>query len=206
MIRVSITDDHDLFRSGVASLFNDIDTIEVVAQTGSGEELLEVLKQQEVDVALVDISMKKMNGLDTVVEMKKHHPHTKAIMLTMHNDSPYVLKALRNGASGYLLKDCDEDELIRAIEEVHKGKRYVNQEVSEIILDAMHTEEEVKSLSNREIEILVLVAQGKTAKQIAQELFISTRTVETHRRNMMKKLKAQNTVELVNKATSLGLL
>lgn len=206
MIRVSITDDHDLFRSGVASLFNDSSNIQVVAQTGSGEDLLEILKEQEVDVALVDISLKKMNGLDTIVEIKKLHPNTKTIMLTMHNDSPYVLKALRNGASGYLLKDSDEDELKKAIEEVYNGKRYVNQTVSEIILDAMNTEEEVKSLSKREIEILELVAKGKTAKQIAQELFISTRTVETHRSNMMKKLKAQNTVELVNKATSLGLL
>lgn len=206
MIKISITDDHQLFRSGVAMLLKGSNEFEVVIQTSSGEELIQALSHFEVDVALIDINMKQMNGLDTISEIKKVYPSTKSIVLTMHNDGPYVVKAIKNGAWGYLLKDCGEEELKNAIRDVANGKKYLNPAVSEILLDSMTSENEVDTLSKRELEILKLVSEGKTAKQIAQELFISARTVETHRRNMLKKLGVQNSLELINKASSLGML
>ncbi len=206
MIRVSITDDHELFRSGIAMLLSNAPGFEVVLQNGSAEELLEDLQQTEVDVALIDISMGKINGLEAVAMCKKRFPEVRCIVLTMHKEGQYVLKAIRNGAYGYLLKDCDASELKAAVEQVYRGKKYVNQDISELMIETVTVEEDIRQLSKRETEILKLVAQGKTAKEIAADLIVSVRTVETHRSNILKKLDVQNTAELINKASSLGLL
>lgn len=206
MIRVSVTDDHELFRSGIAMLLNKTNACEVVAQNGSAEELLEDLKSIEVDVALIDISMGKMSGLEAVAMCKKQFPQVRCIVLTMHDEGQYILKAIRNGAYGYLLKDCDANELKEAVEQVYLGKKYFNRNISDLMIQSVTVEEDIKQLSKRETEVLHLVAQGKTAKEIANDLIVSVRTIETHRSNILKKLDVQNTAELITKASSLGIL
>ncbi len=206
MIRVSITDDHDLFRSGMALLIDKVEGFEVVAQTASAEELLELLPSTHVHVALVDISMGGMSGLDVLPLIKQNFPDVRTIVLTMHEEGQYILKAIRNGASGYLLKHCDAKELISAIETVNAGKKYINQDLSLLMMDSVTEEADEQKLSNRELEVLQWVAKGKTAKEIAETLFVSKRTIETHRSNILKKLDAQNTAELIRKASEKGYL
>ncbi len=206
MIQVSITDDHELFRSGIAMLLKDSSEIEVVLQTASGEELLSSLKKQLVDVALVDISMTGQTGLETIAQCRSQFPTVKCIVLTMHHEGQYVMQAIRNGAFGYLLKDCDKAELTQAIIDVYQGKKHFKQNISDLMIESVTMEADVQKLSAREKEILTLVAEGKTTKEIAEKLYVSTRTVETHRRNILKKMDVQNTAELVRKATSIGYL
>ena len=206
MIKVSITDDHDLFRSGIAMLLEKSNTIEVVHQTASVEELLNNLDESEVDVCLLDISMNETNGLDALLLLKKFHPSVRSIVLTMHSEGQYVVQAIRNGAYGYLLKDCGPEELTEAIEQVFNGKKYFNKDVSHLMIEAVNIESNTQKISKREKEVLKLVAQGLTTKEIADQLFVSKRTIETHRSNILKKLDVQNTAELITKATQLGIL
>ncbi|MBS2098067.1 response regulator transcription factor [Carboxylicivirga linearis] len=206
MIKVSITDDHDLFRSGIAMLLEKSNTIEVVHQTASVEELLNKLDESEVDICLLDISMNETNGLEALLLLRKSHPSIRSIVLTMHNEGQYVVQAIRNGAYGYLLKDCGPEELTEAIEQVFNGKKYFNKDVSHLMIEAVNIESNTQKISKREKEVLKLVAQGLTTKEIADQLFVSKRTIETHRSNILKKLDVQNTAELITKATQLGLL
>nr|WP_319399839.1 response regulator transcription factor [uncultured Carboxylicivirga sp.] len=206
MIKVSITDDHDLFRSGIAMLLEKTKTIEVVHQTASVQELMAQLKQSPVDVALLDISMGATSGLEALLLLKKSHPSVRSIVLTMHNEGQYVVQAIRNGAFGYLLKDCGPDELAEAITQVFNGKKYFNKDVSHLMIEAVNIESNTQKISKREKEVLQLVAQGLTTNEIAAQLFVSKRTIETHRSNILKKLDVQNTAELITKATQLGLL
>ena len=206
MIKIAVTDDHELIRSGIAMLLRNSSEFEVVLENGSGEELLEALAHTEVDVALVDVTMGGINGLETIALCKEKFPHVKCIVLTIHDEGQYVLKAIRSGAYGYLLKDCDEKELKEAIIKVYQGKKHFNQNVSDLMIESVTLHSDIQKLSGREQEVLELVAAGKTTKQIADLLFVSSRTVETHRRNILKKLEVQNTAELIRKATSLGLL
>ncbi len=206
MIRILLTDDHQLFRGGLAALLNKNESLEVVGEAGSGEQLIEMLKTTAADVVLVDITMGGISGLDVIKQCRKSYPNTGFIALTMHEEGQYIVKAIRSGADGYLLKNADETQVVEAIFQVHQGKKYFAEDVSLLMIQNMTMEGDVKQLSQREKEILVMVAEGKTTKEIAGELIVSTRTVETHRSNMMKKLDVQNTAELIKKATKLGIL
>lgn len=208
MIKIAIVDDHQLFREGLASMFAKNDSIQVVASFGDGSELLPYLeKDKNIDVLLLDISMPVLGGLEVLKIVKKKYPLIKCIILSMHNDGNYVVQSVRNGALGYLLKNADQEELLQAIETVSLGKKYFNKETTELLLNNMSKGgETVKKLSTRESEILTLIASGLTTKEIAEKLFVSTRTVETHRVNMMKKLNVKNSAELIRKASELDIL
>ncbi|NQZ78391.1 MAG: response regulator transcription factor, partial [Ekhidna sp.] len=158
------------------------------------------------DIVLVDITMGGISGLDVIKSTKKHYPNTGFITLTMHDEGQYVTKAVRSGASGYLLKNADEEQVIEAILKVHQGGKYFPADVSQLMIESITMEGDVKQLSQREKEVLEKVAEGKTTKEIADELIVSTRTVETHRANMMKKLDVQNSAELIKKATKLNII
>lgn len=206
-IKIMIVDDHQLFRGGIVSLLSKDEDIEVTGEVSSAEELFEVLENQQPHVVLIDISMEHMDGLEAIKKANTAYPNIKFIVLTMHAEGQYVVKAVRNGAYGYLLKNADENELIEAIHTVFEGKKYFNEEISQLMIGNMAIEGEPhKKLSNREMEVLKLVSNGKTTKEIADQLFVSTRTVETHRVNMMKKLNVQNTAELIKKAAHLKLI
>lgn len=206
MIRVSITDDHELFRSGIAMLLENSNEYQVVIQTSSVLELLNQLESVPTDVALLDISMSQTTGLEALHLLKKSHPHVRSIILTMHNEGQYVVEAIRNGAFGYLLKDCDPQELREAITQVYNGHKYFNKDVSHLMIEGVSTEQNLQAISKREKEVLQLVAQGLTTKEIADKLIVSKRTIETHRSNILKKLNVQNTAELITKANQMGLL
>jgi DNA-binding NarL/FixJ family response regulator len=206
-IKIMIVDDHQLFRGGIVSLLSKDEDIEVIGEVSSAEELFEVLENHQPHVVLIDISMEHMDGLEAIKKANTAYPNIKFIVLTMHAEGQYVVKAVRNGAYGYLLKNADENELIEAIHTVFEGKKYFNEEISQLMIGNMAIEGEPhKKLSNREMEVLKLVSNGKTTKEIADQLFVSTRTVETHRVNMMKKLNVQNTAELIKKAAHLKLI
>lgn len=206
-IKIIIADDHQLFRNGMTSLLAKVEDFNVIGEASDGEALLELLKTLEPHVVLVDISMPKLTGIEVMERAKKDFPKVKFIALTMYDDGQYVVKSVRSGAQGYLLKNTDEEELKHAIKEVFFGRKYFNSEISELMFTKMaDAAPELKKLSTRENEVLQLVSQGKTTREIADELFVSTRTIETHRVNMMKKLHVQNSAELIKKAAQLDLI
>ena len=208
MIRILIADDHQLLRDGLASMLNKHEDISVLATVGDGIELFDYLENNEhPSIILLDIAMPEMDGFEVLTKIKKKHPVIKCIAISMHDEGQYIQKCVRLGAFSYLLKNTDENELIHAIEQVSLGKKYFSDAITQKMIHNMTLEgDDIKKLSRREGEILKLVAEGKTTKEIAELLFISTRTVETHRTNMMKKLDVNNTAELISKAIQLDLL
>jgi len=207
-IKIAIVDDHQLFRDGIHSLLSKHDEFEIVISSENGKDFFEALKKGNLpEILLLDLTMPEMNGFEVLIRLKKKYPRIKAIAISMHDDGNYIMQSIRGGAFGYLLKNADEEELLLAIDTVLNGNKYFNQEISQKMINIMSLEGvSPKKLSPKEMEILKLIADGQTTKEIAQKLFISTRTVETHRNNMMKKLEVKNTPELINKAAQLSLL
>ncbi|MDW3211226.1 MAG: response regulator transcription factor [Reichenbachiella sp.] len=206
-IKIIVADDHQLFREGIIALLSKNESLDIIGEAASASELFELMDKNAPHVVLMDISMPETNGLDAIKTARDKYPKSKFIVLTMHAEGQYVVKAVRNGAFGYLIKNADENELIAAIEAVALGKKYFNSEISELMIGNMALEgESHKKLSDREMEVLELVSEGRTTKEIADQLFVSARTVDTHRVNMMKKLSVQNTAELIKKAAHLKLI
>jgi two-component system response regulator NreC len=208
MIKIAIVDDHHLFRAGLSSMFSKSNIIEVVGSFADGDAYLDFLGHYErVDIVLLDISMPLIDGLDILDICKKKYPNIKSIILSMHNDGNYIVQSVKKGAMGYLLKNVEQKELTQAIENVYQGKKYFNKETTDLMLINMAVEtEDIKKLSEREQEILAHIADGLTTKEMAQKLILSTRTIETHRVNMMKKLNVKNSAELIKKALELKIL
>lgn len=206
-INLIVADDHQLFRDGLTALLNKHEFLNVLTNVEDGLELIKVLKDGMIpDIILLDLSMPNMNGFEVLKTLRKKYKTVKAIAISMHDDGNYIAKCAEHGAFGYLLKNTDEDEVINAIKQVYNGTKYYNQELSKKMIDSMAEVRSIKKLTKKESEILALLAKGLTTKEIASKHYISTRTVETHRSNMLKKLEVKNTVELVNKASSLDLI
>jgi two-component system response regulator NreC len=201
MVRIIIADDHQLFRNGIRALLQSGGDFEVVGEADSGDSLLKLLKTKEADLVLLDISLPDKSGLDILPVIREKYPDLKCIMLTMHEELQYVKESLKKGAFGYLLKDTNENELREAIKNVAAGRRHFKNKISEILLEDMSGVGSVSpELSEREIEIVKMVAEGRITKEIAEKLYISVRTVETHRSRIMKKLGAANASEMINAA------
>lgn len=210
-ITIVIADDHKIVRDGLKSFLSKITDFEIVAEVQDGEQLLSVYENSMPDVALVDISMPRMNGLEALRHLHEQNPMAKVIILSMHEEPDYIMKAIQNGAKGYLLKNTDEKELEMAIRTVAEGGKYFNSTVSGIMIENMSHKEPVRmtaetNVSNREKEILKLVSEGQSNKMIADVLHISIRTVETHRLNLLRKLEVNNAAEMVKKASDLGII
>jgi len=208
MIKIIVADDHKLFRDGIASLLSKNANFEIIDRVSNGKILLERFAEGIIPhIVLLDLSMPEVDGFEVLSIAKKKYPQIKFIAISMHDDGQYIVKCVRSGAFGYLLKNADEEELVKAINEVVNGRKYFNKDISALMINNMALEgSQIKRLSEREIEILKLVSEGKTTKEIADVLFISTRTVETHRVNMMKKLEVQNSAEMIKKAAQLGII
>jgi DNA-binding NarL/FixJ family response regulator len=207
-IRILLADDHPLIRAGFKSLLGKNERFEIVGEAENGKELLEYASTLLPDIVLSDISMPLINGLDALEQLVDLHPSIKFILLTMHEEREYILRALKVGASGYLLKSIERFELERAIITVYEGGKYFSPMVTNILADAVAKPEVIDhaDITPREKEVLELVAKGNSTKQVADILGISVRTVESHRINMLKKMKVSNTAELIKKAFDLKLL
>jgi len=208
MINLIIADDHDLFRFGLSELLKKHSDINVVKTVSDGQELIKSLENiKEIDVILLDISMPNMDGFEVLKKMNSTDSRTKPIIISMHNEGNYIAKCAKEGAYGYLIKNADEEELLLSIRTVAKGKKYFGPEISEKMVNFM-SENRVSAnqLSNKENEVLQLISKGMTTKEIAAKLFVSSRTIETHRANILKKLEVKNTAALIKKATEQKIL
>lgn len=207
-IKLIIADDHELFRNGLAELLRKHDDIKIVKSVADGLELMELVNTQfEADIVLLDITMPNRDGFAVLKELKALNSNIKPIVISMHDDGNYIAKCAKMGAYGYLLKNTDESELIVAIRNVANGKKYFSAEISEKMINFM-SEQSISEniLSNKETEVLGLIAKGLTTKEIATKLFVSSRTIETHRANILKKLEVKNTAELIKKAAKMNLI
>ncbi len=205
MINIIIADDHRIFIDGVKSLLDSQPDMKVVAIALNGNELLQVMKGTKADVILMDINMPELNGINATALIKKQYPETKVLVLSMYKTKEFSTALLHAGASGYLLKNTGLNELVNAIKMVHEGKKLLDDQLS-TIKEKPRDESEKYTLSKRETEIIKLLAQGLTAPEIGEKIFISHYTVETHRKNLLNKLQLKNTAELIKYAAHLGLL
>jgi DNA-binding NarL/FixJ family response regulator len=208
MYRVVLADDHALFRSGVKRILEEDGGVEVIGEAADGLELLTLLKEVTPDLVILDISMPNLRGLEAIREIKGSHPEIEVLMLTMHKDEEYLSYALGAGAAGFLLKQDADPELLAAITTIRRGKTYLSPAISEVVPDLLRrqrpdgTSKEV--LTHREREILTLLAEGKSSKEMGELLFISLRTVQNHRANIMRKLKVRSTADLIKYAVQKG--
>lgn len=202
MIQALIVDDHKMVIEGLKLLLQNQQEIKVIGSALNGERGIEKLTELKPDVVLLDINMPGMNGIDTCKKMMELQPKVKIIAISMHKEGSLIKLMLANGAQGYVLKNAGQNELIEAIKQVHQGKKFLDDTVNDIILNGLTKAQEKKqspfpSLSRREKEILKLILNESTTQEIAEKLFISFGTVETHRRNMLLKTGARNTAGLV---------
>lgn len=212
--RILLADDHTILREGLARLINDQPEMSVIGEAGNGLELLEQAQKLTPDMVLLDLNMPEMDGLAALPKLKTLLPDTKVLILTMHEDIGYLQEAMRNGASGYVLKKVVHNELIEAIRTVLRGEPYVHPAMTgKLVESMMHggknttAEHDLwKSLSERELEVLRLVALGYTNSEVAGELFLSVKTVETYRARGMEKLELETRAQLVRQALEKGLL
>lgn len=216
-IQVVLADDHDIVRNGIKQLLDNESDIDVIGEAANGQEALDVVAQLKPDVLVMDVSMPVMTGIEAVKVLKERGDETKVLILSMFDVEDYVLEAVRNGASGYVLKDANKMKFLEAIRTVNAGKRYYGHDVSNFIVDHFLNNSEVGQpqrpvkaldidLSSREIAILSQISNGRSNKEIADDLGISVRTVESHRLNMMKKMSANNVAELVRVALEAGVI
>jgi len=199
-IRIAIADDHQLFRNGLKILLGAFPAFEVVAEASNGNELLKQLSRSQADIILMDISMPEKDGIEATAEVSKLYPDTKVVALSMYGEEEYYYSIVDAGAKGFILKDSDINEVKEAIETVYKGGNYFSQELLYHVIRKMkNREQEVKSssLSKREKEILLKICEGLSNHEIAETLFISKRTVDKHRANLLAKTNSKNTASLI---------
>jgi DNA-binding NarL/FixJ family response regulator len=216
IIRVVLADDHVFVRDGIKSLLENEANIEVVGEAIDGADALDVVNAHKPDLLIVDIRMPNLTGIEVVEKLRNDSNNVKIIMLSMHESEEYVLKSIKAGADGYLLKGSSKDEFLKALHTVANGGKYFSGDISSILIGQLTTSSlsaepkqnlgEEMMITKREKEILTLLLSGKGNKEIAEALDISKRTAEVHRFNLMKKLKVKNLMELSNKAAEYSLL
>lgn len=215
-IRVVLADDHFFVRDGIKSLLEVETNILVVGEATNGLETLEIVSSTKPDLLIVDIKMPHYTGIEVIEKLRKQNNRVKIIVLSMHESEEYVLKAIKAGADGYLLKGCSKEEFLKALQTVANGRKYFTGDISYILINQIANvsttlepkiiNAKILTITKREKEILSLLLSGKGNKEIAQALKISKRTAEVHRFNLMKKLQVKNLIELSNKATEYSLL
>ena len=215
-IRVVFTDDHVFVRDGIKSLLENEANIKVVGEATDGLEALKVVETEKPDLLILDIRMPNLTGIEVVEKLRAQGNFVKIIMLSMHESEEYVLKSIRAGADGYLLKGSSKEEFLKAVHTVSNGGKYFSGDISSILIgqlsnpaatmESKQSLDEDMMITKREKEILKLLLSGKGNKEIAEALDISKRTAEVHRFNLMKKLKVKNLMELSNKANEFSLL
>jgi two-component system, NarL family, response regulator NreC len=206
-VSVLIADDHKIVREGLKALL-EREGFKVVGEAADGEQALQLAGTLHPDVAVLDVAMPVLNGIETAGEMHAVSPKTKSILLTMHVDSRYILAGLRSGAKGYVMKTNTAEDLVRAIREAERGGMYLSPQIAEAVIQAYqnHTEIPDSPLSARELQVLKLIADGKITKEVATVLGISVKTAETYRSRIMEKLDLHITADLVRYAVRHGVV
>lgn len=210
-INILLVDDHKLIREGIRSIIDTSYNIHVVEECDNGKEALHFLEKNhsDIDLVLMDIGMPVLNGIDATNTITKNYPEIRVLALTMHAEEAYIVKMIKAGALGYILKDSSREKLIEAIKTVYRKEKYYSNEVSLKLINLLMDDDDIKEdqkLSKREIEVLKSITNGNTSREIAKQLSISDRTAESHRRNIIKKLNVKNTAELVSYALSNGIV
>lgn len=210
MIKILLVDDHKIFTEGVASLLLHEPNFEVVGECQKVEQVKDFLKRISIDVILLDINLGGESGLDICKFVVENNPSIKILAMSMYNDESFITRMMKNGASGYILKNTSADELLKAIKTVYQGKLYQSAEVLEVILRGLSRQkQQERSLyqirfTRREKEVLALIARGKTTREIAGLLFVSEKTIETHRSNLFSKFDVKNVTSLLKIAVEYG--
>lgn len=208
---IVLADDHELVRAGIRALLETFPSVTVVAETGDGKEALERVRRERPDVLLLDITLPGLNGLEVAARLNKLGLPTRVLMLSMHAGPDYVARAMQSGAMGYLVKDSAVDELAEALESILKGRKYLSRAIDrEVVIGFMSSgdsaTEDLAVLTPRQREILQLVAEGSSTREIAERLHVSVKTVETHRAQLMARLGIRDVPGLVRFAIRMGLI
>ena len=203
-VSILIADDHQLFRSGVRHLLRDVEDLQVIGETKTGRETVAFCKERKPDMVLMDIDFPDLCGVEITKIVKLSNPNIKILALSMHDEDNYVVNMFKGGVSGYVVKDASFEELVRAIRAIRDGNSYFSKNISKSFFEQKNSRNKMLqssskkvAVTDRELEILKYVTDEMTNKEIAESLFISPRTVETHKRNLMQKLQVKNTVGLV---------
>lgn len=210
-IRIVITDDHQLFRVGIANLLSGSPQIEIVGQAENGQEAIEKARLLKPDIMIMDLTLPVINGVDATRILYNELPEVRVLILSMHADKKYIKDALEAGAFGYLFKDCTYDQLVEAINTVYHGKKYLSDKITEVLIqDYLNKDKEIQyksmELSERESEILKLIAEGKSTLEISDFLFISVKTIGAHKQHILEKLKLKSTADLIKYAIKKGIV
>lgn len=212
-MRVLLADDHSIVRRGMRSLLETEESVEVVAEASDGLEALRLCEEHHPDLLILDVAMPKLNGIEVAARSQKMDPAPRAIMLSMHLDESYVMRAINAGARGYLLKDATDEDLLPAIRAVASGKSFFSPAVSGVLaeeymerLQERGLTDSYELLTDREKEVLQLLAEGRSNKEVAALLDVGVSTIETHRANLMQKLNLHNTAEIVLYAVRKGII
>lgn len=224
-ISIVLVDDHSIVRDGIKYLLEEDENLKVIGEGSNGLEAIELVKQLQPDILIIDVRMPEMNGIEAVKTINSKATNTKSIVLSMHDSEEYILESIEANAMGYLLKDASKTEVLKAIHTVYNGEKYFSGDISNIIVNNLlkktttaslsstttqelpkETSTKKHNLTKKEIEILELVLLGKTNKEISEVLNKSKRTIETHRFNLMKKMDVKNLIELSSKAKELGFI
>lgn len=213
-IRVLIADDHTMVRQGLRTMLNSQSDIEVVGEAANGREAVQRAREIDPDVVVLDLSMPILNGLEATRQIMKENPRIGVLILTMHHNEEYVFQVLKSGAKGYIIKESGFEEMVRAVRSVYRHENYLDRKISKDVIDeyikrAAHTDASGTPkdiLTPREREVLKLIAEGKSNKEIAQILDLSVKTVDVHRTNLMKKLDIHDVATLVKFAIKKGLI
>ena len=211
MITAIIADDHEIVRHGLRGILEHDGQCRVVAEAADGLQAAQLVEKHKPSILILDLNMPRVHGLEVLRQVKTSSPHTRVIVLSMHNDEPYVIEALRAGAMAYLLKGSESQDISRALTEVLAGRRFLSATLSEWAITALMTKpaddaDPLHSLTQRERMVLQLAAEGLSNAEVAEKLFISPRTAETHRTNLLRKLGLQNQTDLVRFAIRKGLI
>lgn len=209
MIRVLVVDNHSIIRIGIKCILGKAADIAIVSEAGSGQKALEALRDDNIDIMLLDLKLPDMSGIDVLTKARQIRPDVPVIIYTMHKEPNYVIAAFKAGASGYIYKDADPEEITRALQKVASGQRHVSHSIAELLVDHIDlTAGKLphEALTGRELEILGRLSSGVTAKEIAHQLRISVKTVSAHKTNIMRKLNLKSNAEIIKYAMTRDLI
>jgi two-component system, NarL family, invasion response regulator UvrY len=209
MCKILIADDHAIVRTGLKQIISEADDLKVIAEAASGHEALEKVRANQLDLILLDINLPDKNGLEVLKQIKNENPLARVLILSMHAEDQYGLRALKAGASGYLTKESAPEQLIAALRKVSQGGKYITPSLAEQIVCSFESDFTTPSheqLSDREYEVMCLIASGKTVREIAEQLFLSIKTISTYRTRLLEKMHLKNNSELTNYAIKNNLI